>query len=134
MKKGIGAYDKARTASTTGLSRHALTMKIYKEIHKQLELCNFVFERKKQIGLTQFLEKKGVTLAKVHKYVRYMIDTANRNADPEYLAVFDQMYYYILNNAIKANQDMDHEALIEALNMSKELIIIWDSIPESERY
>ncbi|MDK9793928.1 flagellar protein FliS [Vibrio sp. D431a] len=134
MKKGIGAYEMANKASTTGLSKHALTMKIYKEIVKQLELCEFLFKNRKLLEFNQFIDRKGTTLAKVQKYVMYLIETMNRQTDPEVCEVFDKMYYYILNNAQLANKSMDVEALQEALKMARELVNIWDSIPENERY
>ncbi|CAH7368056.1 conserved hypothetical protein [Vibrio chagasii] len=133
-KRSIGAYKKAQKATTVGLSRHALTMKIYKEIVKNLEVCNYLFDRKKELQLCVFLAKKGETLGKVQKYTSYMLTTMNREAEPETVELYERMYVYILENAKQANSDMDHEAVKRALYMSNELVEIWDSIPENIRY
>ncbi|WP_210498435.1 flagellar protein FliS [Vibrio crassostreae] len=129
-RRGLSAYKSVRKKTYGGMSQHALTMSIYKEIYKNLEVCNAAFVKKTNIGLAAFLNKKGVTLTKVVKCTTYMIDTADRSADQETVQLYDRIYHYILDNALIANKNIDHEAVKRALFMSKELINIWDSIPE----
>lgn len=131
--RGIGAYKKAQKAAKTAMSPHALTMQVYKEMKKNLELCDFAFDHRKKLTFNRFLEKKGVALAKVCRYVTFMINAANRDSDPETLELYDRMYHYILEHALNANKDLDHESVKRALYMTNELIEIWDSIPQEYR-
>ena len=132
-KKALSAYRHGKKTSHGGMSQHALTMAIFKEIRKNLEACNIVFVNRKDLGMSEFFTKKGVTLAKVCKCAMYMIDTADRSAAADTVQIYDNIYNYILQKALHANQHTDHESVKQALFMSKELIAIWDSIPEHAR-
>lgn len=132
-KRGLGAYKAVRQKLYGGMSQHALTMAIYKEIYKNLEICNAAFLRRKTMDLSTFLKHKGESLAKVVKCVNYMIDTADRSAATETVELYDRIYNYILMNSVQANKNIDHESVKRALYMSKELIVIWDSIPDNYR-
>ncbi len=131
--KALNAYRHGKKSSYGGMSQHALTMAIFKEIRKNLEVCNATFLNRKELGMNEFFNTKGKTLAKVCKCVTYMISTADRSAAADTLEVYDRIYNYILHKATYANKHSDHESVKQALFMSKELIKIWDMIPQNLR-
>lgn len=132
-KKALNVYRHGKKSSYGGMSQHDVTMAIFKEMRKNLEVCNAVFVNRKTLDVKDFLNKKGATLSKVCKCATYMLETADRSADKETVDIYDQIYIYIRTKSLYANKNLDHEAVKQALFMAKELITIWDMIPEELR-
>ncbi len=132
-RRGLGAFKSAKKNTYKSWSQHDITMAIFKEIYKNLEICNATFIDRKNMSFGDFINKKTVTLQKVMKCTMYMLDTADRSAEKETLDAYDKIYSYIHHHAWKASTSLDHEHVKKALFMSKELINIWDQIPQNLR-
>lgn len=132
-RRGLGAYKTAKKNTYASWSQHDITMAIFKEIYKNLEICNLAFVDRKDLAFGDFINKKTATLAKVMKCTNYMLETADRSAAADTVAIYDKIYSYIHHHAWKASTSLDHEHVKKALFMSKELITIWEDVARNLR-
>lgn len=116
------------------MSKHALVMRMYKEIYKQLEKCEYLMKNRTQYSISEFFSVKAKTLGKVISITSYLINTSDKDPDEEIGELFEKMYSYIYQNVSQANIKIDINFVSRAKFMSVKLIDIWDSIPESDRF
>lgn len=116
------------------MSKHALMMRMYKEVYKQLDKCEYIMRNRSQYTVSDFFTVKAKCLGKVLSISSYLINTTEMSADQEIGELFVKMYNYIYVNASEANNKIELEPVLRAKNMSHKLMDVWDSIPESARY
>lgn len=132
--KGINAYKKNKSSSFSGMSQYNLVMRLYKEVESNLTECKVLFSDKGAAGsLSDFYNEKSRLLSKASSIIVYLIETNKNDNDPEVVDLFNKMYHYILHNVIEANKGMEIEPLDRGLLMTRELIDIWESIPDRDR-
>lgn len=132
--KSISAYRRTKKNELSGMSKHALMMRMFKEIYKRLDKCEYIMENRVNYTVTEFFNVKSQCLGKVISITSYLMDTTDMNADQEIGELFSKMYSYIYINASDANTKIEIEPILRAKKMAFELISVWDSIPEDSRY
>ena len=132
--KRISAYKRTKKNEVSGMSKHALMMRMYKEIYKRLDKCEYVMTNRTQYSISEFFNMKSQCLGKVLSISSYLINTTDMSADQEIGELFTKMYSYIYVNTDEANKRIDIEPVKRAKKMAYELISVWDSIPENARY
>lgn len=132
--KNIKRFRRTKTNELAGMSKHALMMRMYKEMYKLLDKCEYVMTNRTQYTPSEFFSVKAKCLGKVISISSYLADTTDMSADQEIGELFVKMYSYIYINSSEANKKMDIDYVIRAKNMSYKLMDVWDSIPESSRY
>ncbi|MEH0791332.1 flagellar protein FliS [Vibrio parahaemolyticus] len=132
--KNIKRFRRTKTNELAGMSKHALMMRMYKEMYKLLDKCEYVMKNKTQYSPSEFFSVKAKCLGKVISISSYLADTTDMSADKEIGELFVKMYSYIYVNSSEANKKIDIDYVIRAKNMSYKLMDVWDSIPESSRY
>ncbi|KDM90885.1 flagellar protein FliS [Photobacterium galatheae] len=134
MMKNIQRFRKTKTNELAGMSKHALMMRMYKEMFKLLDKCEYVMKNRTQYTISEFFSVKSKCLGKVISISSYLADTTDMSADQEVGELFVKMYSHIYVNASEANHKIDIDSVIRAKNMSMKLMDIWASIPDSSRY
>ncbi|HHJ3079610.1 TPA: flagellar protein FliS [Vibrio parahaemolyticus] len=132
--KNIKRFRRTKTNELAGMSKHALMMRMYKEMYKLLDKCEYVMKNRTQYSPSEFFEVKAKCLGKVISISSYLADTTDMSADKEIGDLFVKMYSYIYVNSSEANIKIDINYVIKAKNMSYKLMDVWNSIPESNRY
>ncbi|MBU2895959.1 flagellar protein FliS [Vibrio hepatarius] len=132
--KNIKRFRRTKTNELAGMSKHALMMRMYKEMYKLLDKCEYVMKNRTQYSPSEFFSVKAKCLGKVISISSCLADTTDMSADKEIGELFVKMYSYIYVNSSEANKKIDIDYVIRAKNMSYKLIDVWDSIPESSRY
>lgn len=132
--KNIKKFRRTKTNELAGMSKHALMMRMYKEMYKLLDKCEYVMKNRTQYSPSEFFSVKAKCLGKVISISSYLADTTDMSADKEIGELFVKMYSYIYVNSSEANKKIDIDYVIRAKNMSYKLMDVWDSIPESSRY
>ncbi|EGR2229423.1 flagellar protein FliS [Vibrio parahaemolyticus] len=132
--KNIKRFRRTKTNELAGMSKHALMMRMYKEMYKLLDKCEYVMKNRTQYSPSEFFSVKAKCLGKVISISSYLADTTDMSADKEIGELFVKMYSYIYVNSSEANKKIDIDYVIRAKNMSYKLMDVWDSIPESSRY
>lgn len=132
--KNIKKFRRTKTNELAGMSKHALMMRMYKEMYKLLDKCEYVMKNRTQYSPSEFFSVKAKCLGKVISISSYLADTTDMSADKEIGELFVKMYSYIYVNTSEANKKIDIDYVIRAKNMSYKLMDVWDSIPESSRY
>lgn len=130
----IGRFRRTKTNELASMSKHALMMRLYKEVYKQLDKCEYIMQNRNQYSLSEFFSVKAKCLGKTLSVTSYLINTTDMSADEEIGQHFLKMYYYIFDNATIANNKIDIDCVSRAKFMSLKLIEVWDSIPEEARY
>ena len=128
------SYKKASASELNSLTQHALTMKLMKEMHRQLSQCEFAFGSQEIRKTSRFFEIKSDTLGRVVKIARYLINTTDEGADKEIGELFVKMYTFVYVKASDANIGINGHSLFLAKDMVTRLIDIWGSIPEKDRF
>lgn len=134
MKNNIQRFRRSKTNELAGMSKHALMLRMYKEVYKQLDKCEYIMRNRSQYTVSDFFTVKAKCLGKVLSISSYLINTTDMSADQEIGELFVKMYNYIYVNASEANNKIELEPVLRAKNMSHKLMDVWDSIPESARY
>ncbi|ELP5898444.1 flagellar protein FliS [Vibrio vulnificus] len=132
--KNIKKFRRTKTNELAGMSKHALMMRMYKEMYKLLDKCEYVMKNRTQYSPSEFFSVKAKCLGKVISISSYLADTTDMSADKEIGELFVKMYSYIYVNSSEANKKIDIDYVVRAKNMSYKLMDVWDSIPESSRY
>lgn len=132
--KSLSAYRRTKKNELAGMSKHALMMRMYKEIYKRLDKCEYMMINRGNCGINEFFTVKSQSLGKVLSITSYLMDTTDVGADQEIGELFNKMYSYIYINTQEANTKIDIAPILRAKKMAFELISVWDSIPESARY
>ena len=133
MKSSINRFKRTKTNELSGMGKHALIMRLYKEVYKQLDKCEYIMQNRNHYSIAEFFSVKAKCLGKVLSIISYLIDTTDMSADKDIGEIFLKMYYYIYDNASEANSKIDISAVSRAKFMASKVVEVWDSIPESAR-
>ncbi|PSV01100.1 flagellar protein FliS [Photobacterium kishitanii] len=126
-------YKKTQTSEVAGLSQYALTMRLYKEMLRRLEVCEYAMNNRPALG-AKFFDLKSTSLGKVLAISAYLIETTDKSADTVISDIFIQMYTYVYQNAMDANLRVELASTQRAKEMVTKIIEVWGVIPETSRY
>ncbi len=130
----LNKYRRVKQNELSGMSKHALMLRMYKEVFKLLDKCEYVMKNKQMYRMSEFFEIKAKCLSKVLSITHYLNETTDMKADEEIGTLFKKMYNYIYQNASEANIKIEVEPVTRAKNMASKLIEVWNTIPEKSRY
>ncbi|ELP6119135.1 TPA: hypothetical protein I7730_14300 [Vibrio vulnificus] len=134
MNSKFSKYRRNQLSELQGQSKFQLVARLYTEMIRRLERCEYLYSNKLSFTSNDFFKGKSESLGKVIQISQYLIETSDSSADEEISMLFIKMYSYIYQNAKLANNSLDADALRRAKAMAIKLPEVWETIPQDKRF